>query len=86
MERIVFRSNKRTMMILWRDLLKSLRLFWHEIRLVFVLGFAVCCLIIWCVDYANVLYYVISILACFGFSFGLMFRKPEKKKEFQGDA
>lgn len=74
------------MIILWRDLYKGLRLFWHEIRMIFVLGFAVACLIIWCIDFMNVLYYIVAVLVCFGVSFGLMFRSPERRKEFMGDA
>jgi hypothetical protein len=54
--------------------------------MIFVLGFSVSCLIIWCIDYMNVLYYIVAVLVCFGVSFGLMFRSPERRKEFMGDA
>lgn len=74
------------MIIIWRDVRHRLRLFWREIRLVFVPCAALSCLLVWTVDYANGFYYFIGFLISFGVAFGLMFRRPEKKKEYQGDA
>lgn len=70
----------------WDRIRGFLRLFWEEIKFVFVPGFGIACLIIWLVDFDNTFYYVISILVCFAASFVLMFRGPEQRSEFKGDA
>lgn len=72
-------------MIPWGSFRRLCMRFWGELRLVFVPGFAISCLIIWLVDYTNVFYYLLAVLVCFCVAFLLMFRSPEQRIEFKGD-